>query len=96
MPVLLRPIREGLIVFLERLPTAAQEEILAQQAALPWSASISERLSLLARGCPVLHKLGQVFARDQCLAPELRHHLRGLESLAPIRAGVDHSENVDR
>jgi ubiquinone biosynthesis protein len=78
-----RPIREGLIVFLEGLPPAVQEEILAQQAALPWSARISERLSLLARSCPVLHKLGQVLARDQCLAPELRQYLRGLESLAP-------------
>ncbi len=78
-----RPIREGLIVFLEGLPGAYQAEILARQAALPLSASISQRLTLLARCCPVLHKLGQVLARDQRLGPELREHLRELESLTP-------------
>ncbi len=42
-----RPIREGLIVFLEGLPEAYQAEILARQAALPLSAGISQRLALL-------------------------------------------------
>jgi ubiquinone biosynthesis protein len=78
-----RPIRDGLIVFLEGLPAAYQAEILAQQAALPLSTGISERLGLLARSCPVLHKLGQTLARDQRLAPELRQHLQALESLPP-------------
>jgi ubiquinone biosynthesis protein len=38
---------------------------------------------MLARVCPVLHKLGQVLARDQRLAEELRCELRPLESLPP-------------
>jgi ubiquinone biosynthesis protein len=78
-----RPVRDGLIVLLGGLPAAHQAEILAQQAALPPSACISERLAALARCCPVLHKLGQVLARDQRLAPQLRQQLRTLESLAP-------------
>ena len=78
-----QPLREGLVKFLEGLPAAHQEEILTQQASLPVSASISQRLGVLARSCPVLHKLGQILARDQRLAPELRHHLRELESFSP-------------
>ena len=31
-----------------------------EQATLPATATLSERLGLLAHGCPVLHKLGQV------------------------------------
>ncbi len=62
-----RPIREGLVVFLEGLPASAQMEILTQQAALSPTASFSERLSRLARCCPALHKLGQTLARDQRL-----------------------------
>ncbi len=80
---LARPVKEGLVVFLNGLPAIAQEQILAEQAALPAAATVSERLGMLARNCPVLHKLGQVLARDQRLAPELRHELRQLESLPP-------------
>ncbi len=75
--------KEGLVVFLSGLPAPAQEQILAEQAALSANASVSERLGRLALSCPVLHKLGQVLARDQRLAPELRHELRQLESLPP-------------
>ena len=78
-----RPVKEGLVVFLRSLPASAQDQILAEQAALPLDATVSERLGSLARNCPVLHKLGQVIARDQRLAPELRHELRQLESLPP-------------
>ena len=56
---------------------------MTEQATLPATATLSERLGLLARGCPVLHKLGQVLARDQRLAEELRRELRPLESLPP-------------
>jgi ubiquinone biosynthesis protein len=83
-----RPVKEGLVVFLSGLPAPAQEQILAGQAALPVDASVSERLGRLALSCPVLHKLGQVLARDQRLAPELRHELRQLESLPPT-VGLD-------
>jgi ubiquinone biosynthesis protein len=89
-----RPIREGLIVFLESLPAAHQAEILAQQAALPLEASFSERLTRLARCCPTLHKLGQVLARDQRLAPELRVHLRELESLSPSVSDTTIQETI--
>ena len=78
-----RPVKDSLVVFLSGLPAIAQEQILAEQAALPAAATVSERLGRLALSCPVLHKLGQVLARDQRLAPELRHELRRLESLPP-------------
>ena len=78
-----QPIREALVVFLEGLPVQHQDEILVRQAALPISASISARLALLARCCPVLHKLGQILARDPRLAPQLREHLRELETFPP-------------
>ena len=78
-----RPIRDGLAVFLGGLPDADQAAMLQTQADLAPTATISERLGMLARHCPVLQKLGQVLARDQRLPPELRHYLRQLESLAP-------------
>jgi ubiquinone biosynthesis protein len=78
-----RPVKESLVVFLSGLPESSQATILAEQAALPLSATVSERLGLLASGCPVLHKLGQVLARDRRLAPELRQQLRKLESMPP-------------
>jgi ubiquinone biosynthesis protein len=76
-----RPVKEGLVEFLCGLPMSAQEQIVADQAVLPFDATLSVRLGALARDCPVLHKLGQVLARDGRLAPELRHELRQLESL---------------
>jgi ubiquinone biosynthesis protein len=78
-----RPVRGALVVFLGELPEAHQEAVVADQAALPATATASERLFVLARSCPALHKLGQVLARDRRLAPELRRHLQGLESLPP-------------
>lgn len=77
------PIREGLIVFLSGLPEERQAEILTQQAALPLDAPLSVRLGRLGLACPVLHKLGQVIARDRRLALELRDELSKLESLPP-------------
>ena len=78
-----RPICEALAVFLDGLPVAAQNAILASQAALPRTAGTSERLGALAQQCPVLHKLGQTLARDRRLNPELRCELRKLEVLPP-------------
>ncbi len=77
------PIRGALAVFLEGLPTADQMAVLADQASLSPGATASERLALLARGCPALHKLGQIVARDRRLSAELREHLQELESLSP-------------
>jgi ubiquinone biosynthesis protein len=78
-----RPISGALAVFLEGLPEARQAAILTEQAALAPGASTAERLALLARSCPALHKLGQVLARDRRLCLELRQHLQELESLRP-------------
>ena len=78
-----RPIRDGLTVFLGGLAEADQVAILRAQATLPITASISQRLGLLAQSSPVLQKLGQILARDQRLSPVLRHYLRELESLPP-------------
>ena len=57
--------------------------MLRAQAELPLTASISERLGILARSSPVLQKLGQTLAREQRLSREMRFHLRQLESLPP-------------
>lgn len=78
-----RPVKEALALFLGGLSAARQQEILAAQAALPPAAGVSERLGRLAQSCPVLHKLGQVLARERRLAPELRSQLQMLESLPP-------------
>src|SRR6516162_9353966 len=78
-----RPVLGALTTFLESLPAGHQAAVLAGQAALPPTAPASERLFVLARSCPALHKLGQILARDRRLSPELRQHLQGLESLPP-------------
>ena len=74
---------DGLRFFLERLPPPRQARILTEQLRLPEHTSPARRLVTLLRQCPTLHKMGQVVARDQRLAPELRLHLQELESLAP-------------
>jgi ubiquinone biosynthesis protein len=90
-----KPVSEALVHFLSGLPRAWQEQILDQQTALGAEATLAERLGQLARSCPVLHKLGQVLARDRRLAPELRNQLQPLECLAPriawpeIRAALE-------
>jgi ubiquinone biosynthesis protein len=78
-----RPLRSALAVFLEGLPPGYQVALLNDQAALAPDASHAQRLAVLARSCPALHKLGQVLARDRRLPAELRGHLQELESLTP-------------
>lgn len=78
-----RPIKGALTVFLDGLPEAHQHAVLLDQATLPPTATVSERLARLARSCPALHKLGQTLARDRRLLPELRAQLQRLESLPP-------------
>ena len=75
------PFKESLAIFLSRLPGPIQEQLLSQQLALPAEATLSERLGSLGHSCPVLQKLGQILARDQRIAPELRSELAKLESL---------------
>ncbi|QDV41448.1 putative ubiquinone biosynthesis protein UbiB [Stieleria neptunia] len=79
-----RPIREGLSLFLGGLPPEQQIAIVRAQAQLPPSASFSQRLGVLARSSPVLHKVGQILARDKRLPLELRGYLSELESLPPV------------
>ena len=84
MPHFARPVKEGLGRLSERSagePVRSRSSPSRRRCRL--TATVSERLGLLARSCPVLHKLGQVLARDQRLAAELRHELRQLESLPP-------------
>jgi ubiquinone biosynthesis protein len=78
-----RPITAALRFFVENLPGPRVVTILAEQLALDPSAGGPERLVSLARACPVLHKLGQVLARDRRLDPELRGQLQRLESMEP-------------
>jgi ubiquinone biosynthesis protein len=79
----LRPLCGALAVFLEGLPTERQEAIVTAQATFPLTATVEERLAMLARSCPALHKLGQILARDARLSLELRKHLQNLETLPP-------------
>ncbi len=74
---------DGLRFFLERLSPARLAAIVAQQLQLPRAICPARRLVALFRGCPTLHKLGQVMARDRRLTLELRENLQGLESLEP-------------
>ncbi len=83
-----RPIGAALRYFVENLPASRSIEILVEQMALDPSAEPAERLVALARACPVLHKLGQVLARDRRLDLALRGQLQRLESMEP-RVPVD-------
>lgn len=74
---------DALLYFLSALPEKRQKVIFAEQSTLPANTLLARRLVALFRLCPTLHKLGQVVARDQRLAPELRQHLQTLESLPP-------------
>jgi len=76
-----QPVQDALSVFVSGLSQKHQQEVLARQATLPPSVSISQRLFALARCCPVLHKLGQIVARDRRLSQSLRRELQRLESL---------------
>ena len=79
-----RPIRGALSRFVDLLSPVHRMVILHQQAGLAQSTPAAQRLSLLARSCPVLHKLGQSLSRDRRLPAELRGHLQQLESFPPV------------
>jgi ubiquinone biosynthesis protein len=76
-------VAEGLTFFLRHLSPSRQAEILQAQATLSADVDVLRRPLLFLRACPVLHKLGQVLARDRHLDSELRRHLQELESLEP-------------
>ena len=84
-----KPLKGALTLFLEGLPAVRQKAIAVEQSMLPLTATVSQRLVLLARNCPVLHKLGQTLARDRNLSAELRSYLQQLESFpasTPLKA----------
>jgi len=75
---------DGTAFFLNGLSETRLVAVLADQASLKDDAGPAERLVTIARHSPVLHKLGQVLARDRRLAPALRHHLQTLESMPAV------------
>ncbi len=72
---------DGVAFFLDGLSAERLGPILDDQAALPENAGPAERLISIARHSPVLHKLGQVLARDRRLSGDLRAQLQTLESM---------------
>jgi ubiquinone biosynthesis protein len=87
---------DGLRFFLERLPRARLKAMLADQASLPMSTPTAQRVVALAHHSPVLHKLGQVVARDRRLTPSFRKRLQELESLEPRTPVVQVQRQLDR
>src|SRR3954466_14941146 len=78
-----RPIAAALRFFVENLPGPRAASIVGEQMSLDPSAGAAERLMILARACPVLHKLGQVLARDRRLDPGTRAQLQRLGAMEP-------------
>lgn len=76
-----KPVLGAIGVFLDGLPEDYRAQVLREQALLDPAEGASKRLATLARSCPVLHKLGQILARNRHLSFDLRRHLQQLESL---------------
>src|SRR5262249_332186 len=66
----------GLPFSLRPPPPTRLAEAFQAQAELPADASLPRRLVLFLHGCPALHKLAQVLARNRHLDAELRRHLQ--------------------
>ncbi len=79
---------DALVFFIGHLSGRRQRQLLGEQLLSPGAYSLAERLSLVLRHSPVLHKLGQVIARDHRLSPEFRLQLQKLESVAPSSLSV--------
>ena len=78
-----RVIADALHFFLQRLPASRLEAILMEQATLAATQDVARRVVALLGHSPVLHKLGQVLARERRLAKSFRLQLQRLESLTP-------------
>ncbi len=76
-----QPLAAAIGFFIDHLSPERASAIVADQFALPGDASDADRLFALARRSPVLHKLGQILARDRRLDPQLRCTLQQLESM---------------
>ncbi|MBX3686837.1 MAG: phosphotransferase [Rhodocyclaceae bacterium] len=72
---------EAMAYFLDRLPAARLSAIIAGQLAFEPQADPAQRLVALLAQCPMLHKLGQVMARNHALDAGLRSRLQTLESM---------------
>ena len=75
-----QPVADAMKLFLQRLPPSRQARILKDQIALPAETSIERRFVAIVRYSPILHKTGQLLARERRLPFELRQLLQGLES----------------
>jgi ubiquinone biosynthesis protein len=87
---------DGLAFFLGNLPPDRVFAILAEQADLPDDAGLEDRLVAVVRNSPVLHKLGQVLARDRRLPARLRQALQTLESMMPAQSPDEVRQAVER
>lgn len=85
---------DGLCFFLEQIPQSHLAEILSDQLTLASNCSFADRVLMLLRKCPTLHKLGQVVSRERRLSQELRQRLQRLESLVPATGTRDVPEDV--
>lgn len=90
-----QPLAAALGFFIDRLSPERAAAIVADQLGMPGDACDADRLFALARRSPVLHKLGQILARDRRLEPRLRRTLQQLESMpsslpvAGLRAQIE-------
>ncbi len=89
-------VRSGLLTFVSNLPPARQQAIAERQAELPAGAPLEQRLFALLHASPVLHKLGQVVARDARLDPRLRAALQLLETMPPTTPVAEVHQIVER
>jgi len=76
-----QPLAAAMGFFINHLSPQRASAIVADQFAMSGDANDADRLVALARRSPVLHKLGQILARDRRLDIHLRHTLQQLESM---------------
>jgi ubiquinone biosynthesis protein len=79
---------ECAVVVLRGLSPLRAMAILADQLALGGDSTVGDRIIVLARHCPALHKLAQLVSRDRRLPIELRRSLQHLESM-PTAVSID-------
>jgi ubiquinone biosynthesis protein len=76
-----QPLAAAMGFFINHLSPERAAAIVADQLAMSGDASDADRLVALAKRSPVLHKLGQILARDRRLDGQLRRSLQQLESM---------------
>ncbi len=73
-------VHDSLLLFLDRLSERRLIERLVEQLNLPRDASRGERILAFIAETPSLQKLAQILARNQALAPDIRHALQRVEN----------------